>query len=333
MKLYLAAPRGLCAGVDRAVDIVELALDLYGAPIYVKHAIVHNTHVVRRLERRGAIFVERVAEVPQESRVIFSAHGSPPADYEEARERALEIIDATCPLVTKVHLEARRYAKEGYEILLIGHHGHVEMRGTIGEAPGVTTLVETLDDLKRFQPKTDKLAVLTQTTLSVDDTRALLDAVRAKFPDAIFPPSKDICYATTNRQAAIKELAKKARLILVIGSQPSSNSNRLVEVARACGAAAYLIEDASRVQTEWFGGVEAVGISSGASAPEELVEELVNYLKKIFSVESVENIQAIQESVFFDMPHQLKQRTTAIKPDHPLLRKHAISQGTAMKVK
>lgn len=333
MKVYLAQPRGFCAGVDRAIDVVNLSIDLWGAPIYVKHAIVHNTHVVNALSKRGAIFVETVEEIPKGSKVVFSAHGSPPEDYEKARMRELDIIDATCPLVTKVHLEARRYAREGYEILLVGHHNHIEMRGTMGEAPSVTTLIETKAELGQFQPKSDRLAILSQTTLSVDDTKEIMAAIKGRFPDALFPPSTDICYATTNRQAAIKELAKKAELILVIGSKPSSNSNRLVDVARSAGAKAYLIEDAAHIEPSWFKGVKTVGVSSGASAPEALVEEVIQTLRQKYGAESVETVAALDESVFFDMPHQLKQRAAAIKPDHPLLNKHAISQGTAMKVR
>src|SRR3954463_10545704 len=276
-KLLLAAPRGYCAGVDRAVQTVERALTLYGAPVYVRKEIVHNKHVVEQLRERGAIFVEELDDsIPEGAMTVFSAHGVSPAVHEEAERRQLRTIDATCPLVTKVHREAVKFAGEGYTIVLIGHAGHEEVEGTMGEAPDHIVLVETEEDVDRLEVEDPtKVAYISQTTLSVDETRAIIGRLREKFPHIIGPRTDDICYATTNRQAAVKQMAPLCDLVLVIGSQNSSNSQRLVEVARDHGAEAHLIDNAGQVQESWLEGKRVVGISSGASAPEELVDALV----------------------------------------------------------
>ncbi|MDD9349018.1 4-hydroxy-3-methylbut-2-enyl diphosphate reductase, partial [Mumia sp.] len=278
--LLLAAPRGYCAGVDRAVITVEKALDLYGAPVYVRKQIVHNKHVVQTLEDRGAVFVEELDEVPAGSTVVFSAHGVSPAVHDDAQARGLKTIDATCPLVTKVHHEARRFAREDYRILLIGHAGHEEVEGTSGEAPEAITLVETVADVEALSfPAGTKLSWLSQTTLSVDETMDIVDALRDKFPQLEDPPSDDICYATQNRQLAVKEISEGSDLMIVVGSANSSNSVRLVEVALEAGAkASYRIDDVSEMREEWLEGVEKVGVTSGASVPEELVEGVLSYL-------------------------------------------------------
>ena len=279
-RVLLAAPRGYCAGVDRAVITVEKALDLYGAPVYVRKQIVHNKHVVATLEKRGAIFVEDTNEVPEGAIVVFSAHGVSPAVHEEAAQRQLKTIDATCPLVTKVHQEAKRFAKDDMQILLIGHHGHEEVEGTAGEAPEHITVVDGLDGARNVQvDPTKKVAWLSQTTLSVDETLEAVGILKERFPQLMDPPSDDICYATQNRQTAIKQIAPQVDLILVVGSTNSSNSVRLVEVAKEYGAkAGYLIDYASEVKDEWFVGVETIGVSSGASVPEILVTDLLDEL-------------------------------------------------------
>src|SRR6266513_2518807 len=278
--VLLAAPRGYCAGVDRAVQTVEHALDLYGAPVYVRKEIVHNKHVVEELRERGAIFVDQETEVPEGSTVVFSAHGVAPSVHANASERRLSAIDATCPLVTKVHVEAKKFAAEGYTIVLIGHAGHEEVEGTMGEAPEDMVLIETEEDVDRLEVEDpDKLAYLTQTTLSVDETRTIINRLRSRFRNVIGPRTDDICYATTNRQAAVKQMAASCDLMLVIGSRNSSNSKRLVEVARGCGTDAQLIDNAGEVQEEWLDGRRVVGISSGASAPENLVTELVELFR------------------------------------------------------
>lgn len=301
-KIILASPRGFCAGVERAIEVVERALEAYGAPVYVKHQIVHNSHVVDSLAGKGAIFVESLKEVPEGSRVIFSAHGSPPRDYDEAAARKLRVIDVTCPLVTKVHLEARRYAKEGYSIILVGHKSHVEIVGTSGEAPEATRFVETAEDAMKVEvPDPGKVACLTQTTLSVDDTRKIVGVLAGRFPAIKLPPKEDICYATQNRQNAVKEVAKEAGLVLVVGSKNSSNSNRLVEVAEAAGARAYLINDCTEIKPEWLEGVKAVGLTAGASAPEHLVAKVAERLKEL-GVQSVSEIKAASENVKFALP-------------------------------
>jgi 4-hydroxy-3-methylbut-2-enyl diphosphate reductase len=314
-RVLLAAPRGYCAGVDRAVQTVEHALDLYGPPVYVRKEIVHNKHVVEELSKRGAIFVEEETEVPEGAMVVFSAHGVAPAVHENAARRALRTIDATCPLVTKVHVEARKFAEQGYTIVLIGHEGHEEVEGTTGEAPQNIVLVQTADDVEALElPDPDRVAYITQTTLSVDETTAIIARLRERFPNITGPKSDDICYATTNRQLAVKDLARECELVLVIGSRNSSNSNRLVEVAREHGAAAHLLDNASQVREEWLDGVETVGITSGASAPEELVEALVAFFRER-GAEDVSELRAVHEDVRFMLPKDvrdaLKARETA----------------------
>ena len=279
-KLLLAAPRGYCAGVDRAVQTVERALEIYGAPVYVRKEIVHNKHVVEQLRERGAIFVEEETEVPEGSTVVFSAHGVAPSVHANARERNLFAIDATCPLVTKVHVEAKKFAAEGYTIVLIGHAGHEEVEGTMGEAPEHIVLIETEEDVEALEVEDpERLAYISQTTLSVDETRAIINRLRERFPSIVGPRTDDICYATTNRQAAVKQMATECDLVLVIGSSNSSNSNRLVEVAREYGAESHLIDNEAQVQEDWLADKRVVGITSGASAPEELVQRLVEFFR------------------------------------------------------
>jgi 4-hydroxy-3-methylbut-2-enyl diphosphate reductase len=306
-RVLLAAPRGYCAGVDRAVITVEKALELYGAPVYVRKQIVHNKHVVATLEKRGAIFVEDTNEVPEGAIVVFSAHGVSPAVHEEAAKRQLKTIDATCPLVTKVHHEAKRFAKDDMQILLIGHHGHEEVEGTAGEAPEHITVVDGLDGARNVQVDPNKkIAWLSQTTLSVDETLEAVGILKDRFPQLMDPPSDDICYATQNRQTAIKQIAPQADLILVVGSTNSSNSVRLVEVAKEYGAkAGYLIDYASEVKDEWFNGVETIGISSGASVPEILVTDLLEELARR-GYSDVETVTATEESLLFAIPPELR---------------------------
>ena len=305
-KLLLAAPRGYCAGVDRAVQTVEHALDLYGAPVYVRKEIVHNKHVVEELRERGAIFVDQETEVPEGSTTVFSAHGVAPSVHANAAERKLFAIDATCPLVTKVHVEAKKFAAEGYTIVLIGHAGHEEVEGTMGEAPEHMALIETGEDVDRLEvDDPDKLAYLTQTTLSVDETRAIINRLRARFPNIVGPRTDDICYATTNRQAAVKQMAEQCDLVLVIGSRNSSNSNRLVEVARDHGADSYLIDNAEQVDDEWLEDARVVGITSGASAPELLVQELVDFFRAR-GTEDVSEFEVVQEDVRFMLPKTIR---------------------------
>jgi 4-hydroxy-3-methylbut-2-enyl diphosphate reductase len=282
----MASPRGYCAGVERAVDTVERALRIHGVPVYVRKQIVHNVHVVRDLERKGAIFVDEVTEVPEGSVVILSAHGVAPEVYVDAADRRLTVIDATCPLVTKVHLEARRFARDGYTILLIGHEGHEEVIGTSGEAPRHITLVGSPEEARTVEvPDPGRVAYLSQTTLSVDETNEVIAVLQERFPQIQGPPRDDICYATQNRQEAIKDVAARADVILVIGSDNSSNSRRLVEVSRAAGCRAYLIDDESEIDPAWFGGAETVGVTSGASAPEWLVERVVARLRALGATE------------------------------------------------
>src|SRR5205823_1551754 len=279
-KVLLASPRGYCAGVERAVETVEKALDLYGPPVYVRKQIVHNLHVVRDLEARGAVFVDEETEVPEGETVVFSAHGVAPSVHANAAARRLNTIDATCPLVTKVHVQARRYAADGYTVLLIGHEGHEEVVGTMGEAPESIVLVESVADAERLEvPDGTRLAYVTQTTLSVDETGEIIGVLRQRFPDIHAPKKEDICYATSNRQWAVKEMLAEIELLLVIGSRNSSNSNRLVEVARANGVASHLIDDESEIDEAWTVGVEVVGVTSGASAPERLVERVCNWFR------------------------------------------------------
>ena len=310
-KVLLAAPRGYCAGVDRAVQTVERALELHGAPIYVRKEIVHNKHVVEELSTRGAIFVDQETEVPEGEMVVFSAHGVAPAVHENAAARRLRTIDATCPLVTKVHREAVKFASEGYTIVLIGHSGHEEVEGTMGEAPEHIVLVETEADVDALEVSDpSRVAYISQTTLSVDETRAIITRLRARFPEITGPRTDDICYATTNRQAAVKQMAAQCDLVLVIGSQNSSNSQRLVEVAREHGAESHLIDNAGQVEEAWLEGKRVVGISSGASAPEELVDALVALFRDR-GVESVEEFEVVREDVRFMLPKKLRQDLAA----------------------
>lgn len=303
----MAKPRGYCAGVDRAVQAVEKALEQYGAPIYVRKQIVHNTHVVKTLEERGAIFVEETEQVPEGAIVVFSAHGVSPAVHQEAAGRGLRTIDATCPLVTKVHNEARRFASQDYDILLIGHEGHEEVEGTAGEAPDHVQLVDGLESVDTVQVRDpERLVWLSQTTLSVDETTETVSRLKARFPNLIDPPSDDICYATQNRQVAVKEIAAQAQLVIVVGSENSSNSKRLVEVALDHGAdASYLVDDASLIKDEWLDGVTTVGVTSGASVPEELVAGVLARLAR-HGFEDVEEVESVQESVRFALPHELR---------------------------
>jgi 4-hydroxy-3-methylbut-2-enyl diphosphate reductase len=307
-KLLLAAPRGYCAGVDRAVQTVERALTLYGAPVYVRKEIVHNKHVVEQLRERGAIFVEELDDtVPEGAMTVFSAHGVSPAVHAEAERRQLRTIDATCPLVTKVHREAVKFAGEGYTIVLIGHAGHEEVEGTMGEAPDHIVLVETEEDVDNLEvDDPTKIAYISQTTLSVDETGAIIARLRDKFPHIVGPRTDDICYATTNRQAAVKQMAPLCDLVLVIGSRNSSNSNRLVEVAREHGAQSHLIDNESQVDEAWLEGVETVGITSGASAPETLVSRLVEYFRER-GVTDVSEFEVVQEDVRFMLPKTIRQ--------------------------
>ncbi len=310
-KVLLAAPRGYCAGVDRAVQTVERALDLYGAPVYVRKEIVHNKHVVEELSKRGAIFVEEETEVPEGKMVVFSAHGVAPAVHENAAARQLRTIDATCPLVTKVHVEARRFAADGYTIVMIGHEGHEEVEGTTGEAPESIVLVQTVGEVDELEvPDPERVAFITQTTLSVDETAEIIAALRAKFPAIVSSKSDDICYATTNRQIAVKQLARECDLVLVIGSTNSSNSNRLVEVAREHGAASHLIDNHTQVEEDWLQGVETVGITSGASAPEELVERLVDLFRER-GAEDISELRTVHEDVRFMLPKEIREAVAA----------------------
>jgi 4-hydroxy-3-methylbut-2-enyl diphosphate reductase len=305
-KVLLASPRGYCAGVERAVETVEKALDLYGPPVYVRKQIVHNLHVVRDLEARGAVFVDEETEVPEGETVVFSAHGVAPSVHANAALRQLNTIDATCPLVTKVHVQAKRYAASGYTVVLIGHEGHEEVVGTMGEAPESMVLVESAADVDalEFAPGT-KLAYVTQTTLSVDETSEIIQALRRRFPDIHAPKKEDICYATSNRQWAVKEMLSEIDLLLVIGSRNSSNSNRLVEVARAGGKASYLIDDESEIDEAWIEGVEVVGVTSGASAPEKLVEGVCDWFRAR-GVTEIEPYRLVDEDVEFRLPVELR---------------------------
>jgi 4-hydroxy-3-methylbut-2-enyl diphosphate reductase len=305
-RILLASPRGYCAGVDRAVQTVELALERYGAPVYVRKEIVHNKHVVEQLRARGAIFVEQETEVPEGSVTIFSAHGVAPSVRANADTRRLRTIDATCPLVTKVHVEARRFVADGYTVILIGHDGHEEVEGTMGEAPGHIILVQSEDDVDTLEvPDPEKLAYTTQTTLAVEETRAIIERLRERFPTIVGPRTDDICYATTNRQAAVRQLAEQCDLVLVVGSRNSSNSLRLVEVARDCGARSELIDNAGEIQEQWLEGVRTLGISSGASAPEELVRELVARFTER-GVSDVSELTFTQEDVRFMLPKTIR---------------------------
>jgi 4-hydroxy-3-methylbut-2-enyl diphosphate reductase len=311
-RILLAAPRGLCAGVSYAIEVVDLALKIHGAPLYVRHAIVHNEWVVKSFESRGVIFVEDIADIPEGSPVVYSAHGVSPAVRRESADRGLQIIDATCPLVTKVHNEARRFAAQGYFMIYIGHRGHVEAEGTMGEAPARMVLVETPEEAEMLQiPHYDKLAVLTQTTLSVDEVRAAMAVLNRRFPHLHTPAKEDICYATTNRQAAIRALAPQCDLVLVVGSQTSSNSNRLREVAEGLGPESHLILTPDQVRPEWRENYHTVGISSGASTPESLVEDVIGALIEGKPNVIVEVLETIQEKVSFRPPRDLIQLALA----------------------
>jgi 4-hydroxy-3-methylbut-2-en-1-yl diphosphate reductase len=313
LKILLAAPRGFCAGVDRAIEIVELALASYGPPVYVRHAIVHNTHVVADLERKGAIFVEDESEVPEGALLVFSAHGVAPAVKERSASLGLRTLDATCPLVTKVHYEARHYAEEGYSILLIGHEGHQEVIGTMGNAPESITLVETPEDVAALDlPDPEKVAYISQTTLSVDEASTIIAAIRARYPAARGPKGDDICYATQNRQDATKVLAKRSDLVLVIGSETSSNSKRMVEVALTHGApAAHLIDDADALDETWLEGVRTLGLTSGASAPEALVDGVIARLRARPGGAEVERLDVVEEDMHFALPAGLRRLPVA----------------------
>jgi 4-hydroxy-3-methylbut-2-enyl diphosphate reductase len=306
LTVVLASPRGFCAGVVRAIEIVERALALYGPPVYVRHEIVHNRHVVARLSRRGAIFVEDIDAIPPGAVTVFSAHGVSQAVEEEARQRGLDVIDATCPLVSKVHRQGRRFAEKGYSVLLVGHEGHAEVEGTRGQVPGGVTVVGTVDDVAAVQVADPmRVAYVTQTTLSVDDTRQVVDAVKARFPTAVGPELDDICYATQNRQTAVSLMVDDVDLLLVLGSRNSSNSNRLCEIGRKAGIAAHLIDDASEIDPSWLDGVSRVGITAGASAPEDLVQALIARLSDMREV-TVETVGDIQETIEFRLPQSLQ---------------------------
>jgi 4-hydroxy-3-methylbut-2-en-1-yl diphosphate reductase len=304
-RLVLASPRGYCAGVDRAVDTVERALDHFGAPVYVRKEIVHNWHVVQELSDRGAVFVDSELDVPEGAVVVLSAHGVAPKVYANSSERHLQVLDATCPLVTKVHVEAKRYAAAGYTIVLIGHEGHEEVVGTMGEAPEAIRLIGSVDEIDALDiPDAGKVAYITQTTLSVDETLEIIAALRVRFPEIVGPKKDDICYATQNRQNAVKELAQEVDLVLVIGSRNSSNSNRLVDVTREQGVPSHLIDDETHIDPAWLEGVDTVGITSGASAPESLVERVVAHFREM-GVERIESHELVDENVHFSLPRGL----------------------------
>ena len=306
MKVYLGVPRGFCAGVVRAIDVVDLALDRYGSPVYVKHQIVHNPYVVKSLEAKGAKTVEDVNEIPKGATVVFSAHGSPPGDFEKAKIRNLNVVDATCPLVTKVHLEAIRFAKLGYHIVLIGHEGHDEVVGTMGEVPQSIVLVESEEEVDQLDfPEEARVAYLTQTTLSVDDASRIIRRLEKRFPQITSPAKEDICYATQNRQEAVRLLAKEANLVLVLGSQNSSNSQRLKEISWELNIPAQLIDGVEDIDPGWFDGIETVLITAGASAPESVVEDCVAYLQENYQAE-VEVRTIREEEVHFQLPVELR---------------------------
>jgi 4-hydroxy-3-methylbut-2-enyl diphosphate reductase len=306
MKIILANPRGFCAGVNMAIDSLERALELYGTPLYVYHEIVHNWHVVERFRKLGVVFVDDVAEIPANATLLYSAHGVAPAIRKAADERNLRAIDATCPLVTKVHLEAVRFAREGYTILLIGHEGHDEVIGTMGEAPGCIRLVQDAEEVERLDlPPDARVAYLTQTTLSVDDAEVIIRALKKRFPHIVGPSRDDICYATQNRQEAVKELVPEADVVLVLGSQNSSNSMRLAELARGCGKRAYLIDGVQEIAADWFRGDETVLVTAGASAPEDVVQECVAHLRRRYGA-TVESRTVREEHVHFPLPRELR---------------------------
>ncbi|HLK63792.1 MAG TPA: 4-hydroxy-3-methylbut-2-enyl diphosphate reductase [Bryobacteraceae bacterium] len=304
-KIFLLKPRGFCAGVVRAIDVVKIALDLYGPPVYVRKEIVHNKHVVDELREAGAVFVEELDEVPTGGRAIFSAHGVAPSVRKQARDRQLDVIDATCPLVTKVHLEAVRFARDGYSIVLIGHKDHDEVIGTLGEVPDRSFLVETVEDVDGLEvPDPTRVRYLTQTTLSLDETRDIVTRLKERFPFVEGPPAQDICYATENRQMAVKAISDHVELLLVVGSQNSSNSKRLVEVGDNFGIRSYLVNDRSDVDAGWLDGVRNVGVTAGASAPEHLVQELIEFLRDL-GFHQMEEIELVDEDVRFSLPAEL----------------------------
>ena len=309
MKIILANPRGFCAGVDRAISIVELALEIHGAPIYVRHEVVHNRFVVNGLRERGAIFVEELSEVPDGAIVIFSAHGVSQAVRQEAKDRNLKVFDATCPLVTKVHMQVARASKKGTKAILIGHKGHPEVEGTMGQygnQEGGIYLIESIEDIANLPVNhNDDLTFMTQTTLSLDDTAETISALKEKYPAIQGPHKNDICYATTNRQQAVRELAKQSDLVVVVGSKNSSNSNRLAELASRMGVASKLIDDPNDIQPDWFNGVQTIGVTAGASAPEELVQSVIARMKE-FGVTDVEELQGLEENMFFEVPKELR---------------------------
>ena len=309
MKIILANPRGFCAGVDRAISIVELALEIHGAPIYVRHEVVHNRFVVNRLRDRGAIFVEELSEVPDGAIVIFSAHGVSQAVRQEAKDRNLKVFDATCPLVTKVHMQVARASRKGTKAILIGHKGHPEVEGTMGQysnEDGGIFLIEKVEDIARLpMQENDDLTFMTQTTLSLDDTAETIAALKEKYPAIQGPHKNDICYATTNRQEAVRELAKLSDLVLVVGSKNSSNSNRLAELASRMGVKSQLLDDPSDIQANWFNDVKTIGITAGASAPEELVQSIISRLKE-FGANTIEELQGLEENMFFEVPKELR---------------------------
>jgi 4-hydroxy-3-methylbut-2-enyl diphosphate reductase len=305
-EIWLAEPRGFCAGVDRAIEIVEKAIDKFGAPIYVRHEIVHNTHVVEHLRQRGAIFIEELRDVPPGATLVFSAHGVPKAVEREATERGFRVFDATCPLVTKVHVEVAKLHKEGYEFIMIGHKGHPEVEGTMGQLSSGIHLVEDVADVQRIQPsQTEKLALVTQTTLSVDDAAEIATAVRARFPNVRQPKQQDICYATQNRQDAVKLLSRQVDVVIVVGSPTSSNSNRLRDVAALLGVPSHLIDDASELQAEWLQGKRRVGLTAGASAPDILVQGVIARLRELGAI-SVRSLEGEPETMKFPLPKGLK---------------------------
>ena len=307
LNLVLASPRGFCAGVDRAITIVEKALEMYGAPIYVQHEIVHNKHVVQRLRNDGAVFVENIDEIPEGSHAIFSAHGVSPEVRKRAENRKLQVLDATCPLVTKVHREAQRYAQKEHTIILIGHHNHVEVKGTVGEAPEHIYVVGTVEEVSDLKiPDEKKVGYITQTTLSLDDTAEIITALKVRFPEIKGPAKDDICYATQNRQNAVKALSKEVDLVLVVGAQNSSNSVRLLEVAETTGVKARRIESAAELDPEWLEEVRNVGITAGASAPEDIVQGIVAEISKMSSSSSVRDLEIVQEDVTFALPTVLR---------------------------
>ena len=307
LNLVLASPRGFCAGVDRAITIVEKALEMYGAPIYVQHEIVHNKHVVQRLRNEGAVFVENIDEIPEGSHAIFSAHGVSPEVRKRAENRKLQVLDATCPLVTKVHREAQRYAQKEHTIILIGHHNHVEVKGTVGEAPEHIYVVGTVEEVSDLKiPDEKKVGYITQTTLSLDDTAEIITALKDRFPEIKGPAKDDICYATQNRQNAVKALSKEVDLVLVVGAQNSSNSVRLLEVAETTGVKARRIESAAELDPEWLEEVRNVGITAGASAPEDIVQGIVAEISKMSSSSSVRDLEIVQEDVTFALPTVLR---------------------------